>query len=565
MAYDTVRGFVVLFGGFGSVSRHDDTWEWDGSNWTERLLAQRPPGRNSHVMAYDSERGVTVVFGGFGATGRLDDTWEWNGGAWGETQPLTRPAARTDAASAYDSTHGVVVLFGGSSDSASLLGDTWEYVVCPGVETCNGLDDNADGCVPPSESDRDGDGYVACAPWSGTDPAILGGGDCGPVNPATHPGALEICDGQDNDCDGSVDAEEADLDGDGYVACDGDCDDARAAVHPGAPEICDELNNDCLDPDWPDSSTEERDDDGDGYTECGNDCDDSAAGINPAAVEVCNSLDDDCDSLVDEDDVSEDPDGDGIGNLCDNCKSASNTGQVDTDSDGLGDACDNCVARPNASQADEDVDELGDACDNCPAVANPDQDDTDGDGGGDACDNCPGVPNSGQADGDGELVQEWSQFAVASSEYSSGDYSAMQATGEPESAGMCADVPTNWSPLGSTAVPERLELSYYVPLRAVGADVHESLEEGFVTQIEVRDTTGADRVLWNGPDLTTCGDVLEARWPITEYPVHRIVVRTSAPGWEEIDAVALIGVFGDADRVGNACDNCPEYPNPGQA
>ena len=565
MAYDTARGLSVLFGGFGSVSREADTWEWDGSNWIERVLIEPPPGRNSHVMAYDTERGVTIVFGGFGASGRLDDTWEWNGIAWLETEPVTRPAPRTDAAAAYDGVQGRVVLLGGSSASSPLLADTWEYVVCPGNEVCNGLDDNADGCIPPGESDRDGDGYVACAPWSGTDPAILGGGDCGPVNPATHPGALEICDGKDNDCSGSVEAEEADQDGDGFVACGGDCDDARAAVAPGAPEICDGLNNDCLDPGWPDSSNEERDDDGDGYTECSGDCADSAPSIHPTAVEICNWVDDDCDSMVDEDGLGEDPDGDADGNLCDNCPSRFNPSQVDTDLDGLGDACDNCVARPNADQADEDLDQLGDDCDNCPAVANPHQDDADGDGGGDDCDNCPGVPNSGQADGDGELVREWSPFAVASSEYSSGDYSAMQATGEPESAGMCADVPTNWSPLGSTAVPERLELSYYVPLRSVGADVHESLEEGFVTQIEVRDTSGAYHALWNGPDPTTCGDVLEARWPLTDYQVDRVVVRTSVQGWEEIDAVALVGVFGDADGVGNACDNCPEYSNPGQA
>jgi CotH protein/lectin-like protein/putative metal-binding protein len=49
------------------------------------------------------------------------------------------------------------------------------------------------GCLDPGgrELDRDGDGY-ACL-------------DCNDANPAIHPGAAEICDGVDNDCDGIVD------------------------------------------------------------------------------------------------------------------------------------------------------------------------------------------------------------------------------------------------------------------------------------------------------------------------------------------------------------------------
>ena len=37
----------------------------------------------------------------------------------------------------------------------------------------------------------------------------------------------------------------ADLDGDGYTACSGDCDDTQASAHPGAPELCDGIDNDC--------------------------------------------------------------------------------------------------------------------------------------------------------------------------------------------------------------------------------------------------------------------------------------------------------------------------------
>jgi len=94
-----------------------------------------------------------------------------------------------------------------------------------------------------------------------------------------------------------------------------------------------------------------------------------------------------------------DTDLDGIGDLCDNCPTASNANQTDTDYDGLGDACDpdmdndgilnavdNCNYVPNPDQQNHDTDSLGDACDNCDFVANNEQYDENQDGVGDACD-----------------------------------------------------------------------------------------------------------------------------------------------------------------------------------
>ena len=59
MTYDSLRGVVVLFNGL-------DTWTWDGSKWTLKQPATKPPQRNGHAMAFDSARGVVVLFGGEG-------------------------------------------------------------------------------------------------------------------------------------------------------------------------------------------------------------------------------------------------------------------------------------------------------------------------------------------------------------------------------------------------------------------------------------------------------------------------------------------------------------------
>lgn len=112
-----------------------------------------------------------------------------------------------------------------------------------------------------------------------------------------------------------------------------------------------------------------------------------------------------------------DPDGDGVGTPCDTCPATANADQHDGDGDHVGDACDNCVGAANPGQEDADHDGLGDACDtdsdndgvpngtdNCPTVSNASQTDSDGDGRGNACDNCPTASNVNQADGDGDGV-----------------------------------------------------------------------------------------------------------------------------------------------------------------
>ena len=127
MAYDSAHDQVVLFGGLGPAPTEtifNDTWVWDGSNWTQKFPQTSPPGRFGHAMAYDPAHGEVVMFGGGDGSSSLGDTWVWNGSSWAKKSPQTSPTARANQAMAYDTSHSQVVLFGGTSD---LIGqnDTW--------------------------------------------------------------------------------------------------------------------------------------------------------------------------------------------------------------------------------------------------------------------------------------------------------------------------------------------------------------------------------------------------------------------------------------------------------
>ncbi|MBI3183501.1 MAG: putative metal-binding motif-containing protein [Myxococcales bacterium] len=150
--------------------------------------------------------------------------------------------------------------------------DDQDKNVFPGAsEACNQRDDNCNGQVDENVqtrsfyTDGDGDGFGAGAPTQSCQSSLPGkvtqGGDCDDGNASIHPNGNEICNGKDDDCDGSTDET---FPGQGNACATGEL------------GVCAPGTNQCQG----------------GVTKC-------VRNVNPSA-ELCDGLDNDCDNLADE-------------------------------------------------------------------------------------------------------------------------------------------------------------------------------------------------------------------------------------------------------------------------
>src|SRR5262249_48792974 len=118
LVFDPVHNRCLLFGG-RRASGVGDAWEWDGTNWTPAVGATRPGDRNGHAMAMDAASPGVLLFGGVGSNGGsfavdgVQDTWQWDGSVWSQRFPASSPSARSSHAMVLEPVRGRVLLFGG--------------------------------------------------------------------------------------------------------------------------------------------------------------------------------------------------------------------------------------------------------------------------------------------------------------------------------------------------------------------------------------------------------------------------------------------------------------------
>ena len=125
MAYDAANSQIVMFGGWGDLPQggvgwRNDTWVWENGNWTQMNPADSPSARGYVEVVYadftddGTDNGAVYLFGGNNGS-RLNDTWRWDGTNWTELAPNTVPPANDGYGMAFDAARRQILMYGGTT------------------------------------------------------------------------------------------------------------------------------------------------------------------------------------------------------------------------------------------------------------------------------------------------------------------------------------------------------------------------------------------------------------------------------------------------------------------
>lgn len=133
---------LILFGGATLVgsqwTNFDDTWRWDGSDWTQLQTPQSPPPNATARLVYADHMQKFILFGGFntgGSTGS-EATWTFDGMDWELLPTWRQPTGRGAPGLAYDEGRSEVLVFGGVTPSVTIFDtDLWALGLSPNSES----------------------------------------------------------------------------------------------------------------------------------------------------------------------------------------------------------------------------------------------------------------------------------------------------------------------------------------------------------------------------------------------------------------------------------------------
>jgi len=142
-------------------------------------------------------------------------------------------------------------------------------------------------------------------------------------------------------------------------------------------------------------------------------------------------------------------------------------------------------------------------------------------------------------------INQWAFAATASSERARPDWSAQQATGEPDTPG-CGDHPTAWASAAADGV-DWLDVRFRWPVIPRRINIHEMHAPGFVVRVEVLDAADQYHTVWEGEPTPADACPRLFSFLVTEVDVPVVGVRIHVDqrdggNWNQIDAVELVGL-----------------------